>query len=116
VVDEQVPQTINLAMNQARTVKLVIEASRDLSEVTLSVELPDNIDLEGYSDQKQLVWQTHLNKGQNILALPIIATHKGRGELMAKLSYGDKTKQFHIVLSTADSGAQYLQIITSRSA
>lgn len=114
--DRQMTQTINLAMNQTRTVKLVFEAKQALSAVTLSIELPENIDLEGYEGQKQLVWQTRLNKGQNILALPVIATHTGQGELMAKLSYGDKTKQFHIVLNTDDSGAQYLQIIRSISA
>ncbi len=110
VRDEQAPQIINLTMNQARTVKLVFEAPTDLAEVTLSVELPENIELEGFSGQKQLVWQTNLNKGQNILALPIIATGNGQGELVAQLSYGNKTKQFHIVLKTADDGALIYQI------
>lgn len=114
--DQQAPQMINLAMNQARTVKLVFEAPTDLAEVTLSVELPENIELEGFGGQKQLVWQTNLNKGENILALPIIATGRGQGELMAKLRYGDKTKQFHIVLNTADGGAQNFQIMTFKSA
>lgn len=107
---EQAPQTIKLAMNQARIVKLVFDAPTDLAEVTLSVDLPENIELEGYAGQKQLVWQTNLNKGQNILALPVMATGKGHGELVAQLSYGDKTKQFHIVLKTADDGALFYQI------
>ena len=114
--DEQAPQMINLAMNQVRTVKLVFEVPTDLAEVTLSVELPENIELEGYAGQKQLIWQTNLNKGQNILALPIIATGNGQGELVAQLSYGNKTKQFHIVLKTADDGALIYQITKLKSA
>ncbi len=114
--DEQAPQVINLAMNQVRTVKLMFEAPTDLAEVTLSVELPENIELEGYAGQKQLIWQTNLNKGQNILALPIIAIGNGQGELVAQLSYGNKTKQFHIVLKTADDGALIYQITKLKSA
>ncbi|MCG6937507.1 MAG: zf-HC2 domain-containing protein [Gammaproteobacteria bacterium] len=114
--EEQAPQMINLAINQTRTVKLVFETPTDLADVTLTVELPGNIELEGYGGQKQLVWQTSLTRGQNILALPIIATGNGQGELMAQLNYGAKTKQFHIVLKTTDGGAQNFQIIEFKSA
>jgi len=119
-VDEQVPQhgaqVINLAMNQARTVKLLFDAPTDLAEVTLTVELPKNIELEGYAGKRQLVWQTNLNKGQNILALPVIATGNVQGELVAQLSYGDKTKRFSIVLKTSSDGALIYQINTLKTA
>jgi len=118
--DEQLPQSgpqvINLAMNQARTVKLLFDAPTDLAGVTLTVELPENIELAGYAGQKQLVWQTNLNKGQNILALPVIAIGNGQGELVAQLNYGDKTQRFRIVLKTANDGALIYQINTLKSA
>ena len=110
------PRIINLAMNQARTVKLLFDAPSDLAEVTLKLELPENIELEGYAGQKQLVWQTKLNKGQNILALPVIAIGNGQGELLAQLSYGDKTQQFRIVVKTASDGALIYQINTLKTA
>ncbi|VAW53928.1 hypothetical protein MNBD_GAMMA06-1553 [hydrothermal vent metagenome] len=115
-LDTEAPQIINLAMHQARTVKLVFEAPMDLAEVTLSVQLPENVELEGYAGQKQLVWQTKLNKGQNILALPVIATGNGQGQLVAQLNYGDKTKQFHIILKTTSDGALIYQINKLKSA
>ena len=114
--DQQAPQVVNLEVNQVRTVRLVFDAATDLAGVTLSVDLPQNIQLAGYGEQRQLVWQTDLNKGQNILALPVIATGNGEGELMAKLSYGDKTRQFHIVLKAADEGALIIQTINTISA
>jgi len=110
------PQVVNLAVNQAHTVKLMFDAATDLGEVTLSVSLPENIELEGYAGQKHLVWQTNLNKGQNILALPVIATGAVQGELVAQLSYGDKTKQFYIVLKTARDGALIFQTYKLKSA
>jgi len=64
--DVQTPQIVNVAMNQTRTVKLMFDAATELSDVTLTVELPENIELAGYAGQKQLTWQTNLNKGQNI--------------------------------------------------
>ncbi len=119
-LDEQNPQsgsqTVTLAMHQARTVKLVFEAPSDLAEVTLTLELPENVELEGYAGEKQLVWQTNLNKGQNILALPVIAIGDGQGELLAQLNYGDKTQQFRVVLKTASDGALLYQINTLKSA
>ena len=114
--DEETSQVVNVAMNQARTVKLMFDAPMDLAEVTLTVELPENIELEGYAGRKQLVWQTNLNKGQNILALPIIATGDGQGELLAQLSYGDKTKQFRILLKTSSDGALIYHINKLKSA
>jgi len=109
-LEEQSPQTVMVAMNQTRTVKLMFDAATDLSDVTLKVELPENIELKGYAGQKQLVWQTSLNKGQNILALPVMAIGNGQGELVAQLSYGDKTQRFRILLKTAGDGALIYQI------
>lgn len=114
--DEGEQHVVNLAMNQTRTVKLVFDAPKDLAEVTLKVELPENIELEGYAGKKQLVWQTSLVSGQNILALPIIATGNAQGELLAQLTYGDKTKQLHIVLRTGSNGALIYQIDKLKSA
>ena len=107
---------ISLAVNQSQTVRLVFEAPSDLAEVTLSVQLPENIELEGYTGHKQLVWQTSLSKGQNVLALPVIAIGSGEGELVAQLNYGGKTKQFHIVVRTANDGALIYQIEKLKSA
>jgi len=115
-ITENLAQVIKLEMNQTHIVKLVFDAPTELAEVTLRVELPENFELEGYTGQKQLVWQTKLNKGQNILALPVIATGDGQGELVAQLSYGDKTKQFYIVLKTAHDGALIYQINKFKSA
>jgi len=115
-IEQPSPQTVTVAMNQTRTVKLMFDAATDLASVTLKVELPDNIELEGYAGQKQLVWQTNLNKGQNILALPVMAIGNGQGELVAQLSYGDKTQRFRILLKTADNGALIYRVNKLKSA
>jgi hypothetical protein len=103
--DVQTTQTVRVAINQMRTVKLIFNAPADLSKVALKLELPENVELQGYAGLKQLAWQTRLNKGQNILELPIIATSNGQGELIAQLNYGNKSRLFRIVLKTTDNDA-----------
>ncbi len=101
---------ISVAMNETRPVRLLFEAPDDLAEVTLSIELPANVELNGYPGRSQLSWNTSLKKGQNVLALPINAIEAGKGELIAHLTYGDKTKTYRLILKTTDNGVMSYQI------
>ena len=109
-LDVKQPHAITVSLDQVRTVRLMFEAPADLDHVTLSVILPQNIELDGFAGQKQLVWQTSLKKGENILALPVTAIADGQGELIAELNYGEKTKQFRVVLKTVNNGALLYQL------
>jgi hypothetical protein len=104
-VDEAQLQMIDVASNEASTVRLMFESAEDIESVTLSLVLPDNVQIKGYEGRRKLTWQTSLTKGENILALPIIAIGNGQGELVAILNYGDKSKQLRILLRTNNDGA-----------
>lgn len=104
------PRMISVAMNEAQTVRLMFESQTDIEQVQLSVGLPDNMELDGYPGRRQLAWQTSLKKGENILALPIMAIEQGQGELVAELSYGDKVKTFRVVLKTGVDGVMQYQL------
>ncbi len=95
-------EVISLALNDVQTVSLAFDAVNDIESVTLSIGLPQNVEIEGYPGKKSLAWTTRLQKGQNILALPVMAVDSGQGELIAQLSYGDKKQTFRIVLKTLD--------------
>jgi len=101
---------ISVAMNETRPVRLLFEAPGDIAQVSLSIELPANVELNGYPGRSQLSWNTSLKKGQNVLALPINAIEAGQGELVAHLSYGDKTKTYRLILKTTDNGVMSYQI------
>lgn len=103
------PQMISLAMNQMQTVRLMFDSHKDIQQAQLTIDLPDNMRLDGYPGRKALTWQTSLQKGQNILALPIIAVEQGQGELFARLSYGDTMKTFSVVLKATMDGVQSYQ-------
>ncbi|MCK4710597.1 MAG: zf-HC2 domain-containing protein [Gammaproteobacteria bacterium] len=104
------PQVISLVMNQTQTVKLMFDAHKDIQQAQLSINLPGNMQLEGYPDRRTLSWKANLQKGQNILALPIIPVVQGQGELFAQITYGDTVKTFSVVLKTSSDGVQSYQL------
>ena len=109
------PQTISISMNEAQIVRLVFDSQADIQQVNLSIDLPDNMQLDGYPGLSELSWQASLQKGQNVLALPIMATGYGQGELLAQVNYGDKVKIFRILLKTTVDGVQRYQLEQPKS-
>jgi len=110
------PQMISVAMHQTQNVRLSFDAQRNFQQVQLSIDLPANIELDGFPGQKTLSWQTSLVKGQNILTLPVFATAYGQGELQAQLRYGDKLETFRILLKANADGVQHNPLNKARSA
>ena len=110
------PQTISVSMNEAQVVQLVFDSPADIQQVNLSINLPDNMQLDGYPGHSELSWQTSLLKGQNVLALPIMATGYGHGELLAEITYGDKVKTFRVLLKTTVDGVLRYQLGENKSA
>jgi hypothetical protein len=106
---EQLP-VVSVMLNQAQTVRLMFDSYKDFQQVNLSIDLPENMDLNGYPGRKSLSWKTSLQKGQNVLALPIMAVSHGQGELLARLSYGEKVKLFRLVLKTSINETQHYQL------
>lgn len=104
------PSVVTVAMHEARPVRLLFEAPSDIQQVTLSIELPANVELSGYPGRSQLSWNTSLKKGQNVLTLPVNAIEAGSGELVAQLSYGGKQKVYRLILKTTDNGVMTYQI------
>ena len=94
------PQMIVVAMNQPQIVSLIFDSHADIQQAKLRIDLPDNMQLDGYPGRRELTWQTSLKKGQNILDLPIMAIRLGQGELLAQLNYDGTVKILRVVLKT----------------
>lgn len=99
-----------ISLNTEQSVRLMFDAPDNIKQVTLSIKLPNNIELTGYAGQSELSWQTSFTKGPNILTLPIKAVNQGAGELIARINYGDKLKEFHLVIKTAENGVVNYQL------
>lgn len=90
--------TVSFEVSQIKTVSLAFNAPREFSHVTLTIELPDHFELDGFANEKYITWDTTLTPGKNVLSLPVIATAARKGVLVARLTSGDKTKTFSIRL------------------
>lgn len=101
------PRIVQIDLNQTQTVRLMLEADHDIENASLSISLPDHMELAGYPGQRQLNWQTDLKKGQNVLALPILALQQGEGKLITQLSYDGNAQSFALILKVSMQGAEH---------
>jgi len=110
------PLMVSISLHEVRTVRLMIDADMAINQAQLNISLPANLRIDGYPENTELSWQTDLSEGQNILSLPLIALEHGQGELVAKLNYGSKTKEFRLSLKTSADGALQYQLHEMKSA
>ena len=87
---------VTIAMQQEHTVRLVFSSAQALDSATLTVSLPDGIELAGFPGQQEITWQTSLQEGKNLLPLTLIALTPAGGELLARLEHKDRNRTFRL--------------------
>jgi hypothetical protein len=93
--DAQIPG-VTIALAQQQTVNLVFASATKLDSATLTVVLPDGIELAGFPGQREISWETSLNEGKNLLPLKLIAITPTGGELLARLQHNDRDREFRL--------------------
>jgi hypothetical protein len=84
---------------EPRNVRLAFSSSQALDDVTLTVELPPHVEMASYPGHQQLSWKVDLDKGENVVNLPLNVLFAGQGELVARINDGDRTQTFRANLS-----------------
>jgi len=97
-------QTVALTLEQPETVRLMFNSAKPLKAATLSIALPDNVDLVGYAGRRELSWQTDLREGGNLMQLPLVVHAAPKEDLVARLSHEDSTKTFRLKIQVANAG------------
>jgi hypothetical protein len=87
---------VTIAMEQEHTVRLVFASAEALDSATLTVSLPDGIELAGFPGQREITWETSLQEGRNLLPLTLIALTPAGGELLARLEHKDRNRTFRL--------------------
>lgn len=85
----------------ARNVRLAFSSQEALEGVTLTVELPPHVEVSSYPGHQRLSWKVDLDKGENVVNLPLNILFSGEGELVAHLDDGRRTKTFRTSLNDA---------------
>ncbi len=93
---------ISIEIDQPQTVNLVFNTQSALQGATLTIALPEYIEIDGMPGQRQIEWQTDLQKGRNILPIPLLATASASGELIASVEQDGKIKTIRIQLTAVE--------------
>jgi hypothetical protein len=95
-------QPLALTLHEARNVDVLIDSDRELKGATIRVAASGSIVLDGFDDERQIDWQADLERGANLLSLPVVARAAGRGRLVAVIEHEGRTRQVAIDLSVVD--------------
>ncbi|WP_167812577.1 anti-sigma factor family protein [Marinobacter daqiaonensis] len=93
-VQEQANREVVSAEPREQTVRLAFHSRSQLDDVSLTLELPPHVELVQFPGHHQLTWQVNLKPGDNVIALPLRIAYPERGEIIARLDDGSKTKTF----------------------
>ena len=99
-VDPAIPG-VTIALEQEQTVRLVFASATALDTATLTVSLPEGIELAGFPGQREITWETSLQEGKNLLPLTLIALTPAGGELLATLEHDDRNRTFRLLVDVS---------------
>lgn len=87
---------IVLIGEEIKTVKLAIESARTVDGIKMTIDLSENLEISGYEEMRNITWKTRLEKGTNVISLPISAIAQGDGKIKASVEFRDRKKVFII--------------------
>ena len=95
---------VSLTLDRPETVRLMFTSAKPLKAATLSLALPENVELVGYGGRRELSWETDLHKGGNLMQLPLILRGATKDDLVANLSHGGSSKTFRLKIEVDNTG------------
>ncbi|MES1943814.1 putative transmembrane anti-sigma factor [Salinisphaera sp. PC39] len=112
------PAAVRLVVDGDKTVSLSLASEKRLDGVTLTLVLPEHVELQGYPHERRLSWRTDLSAGENRLRLPLHARRAGSGELVARIEHGGKSRELRLRLDsvTPDHGRRHTNPTTRLAA
>ncbi|MEX2516580.1 MAG: hypothetical protein WD572_06665 [Gammaproteobacteria bacterium] len=94
---------IAMTADREKTVRVLIETTAERRNATLTIDLAENLEIKGYPDRRQLVWQTDLKQGKNLLALPLVLREPGDGYINIVYRHGDQSQTVRITVSAGST-------------
>ncbi len=87
---------VAIALETAHEVNFVFSSARPLAGATLTIELPDGLELRGFPGEQTVSWETSLAAGKNYLPLTLIATKPVDDIVAARLEHAHRSKTFQL--------------------
>jgi hypothetical protein len=99
------PQALALTLHETRNVDVLIDSERELKGATIRIAASGSIALDGFDDERKVDWQADLDRGSNLLSLPVVARSAGKGRLVAVIEHEGRAREVAIELNVIDSEA-----------
>jgi hypothetical protein len=87
---------IAMTLEEPRTINLMFASESAMASATLTVTLPDGIELAGFPGQREIAWETSLVEGKNYLPLELIALTPVGGEVLARIEHENRDRTFRL--------------------
>lgn len=87
---------VTIALEAESSVNLVFSTATALADATVSLELPDGIEVVGHPGKRELAWTTDLRPGKNALRLPLVARIAVNDELIARVRHDGEESEFRM--------------------
>lgn len=97
------PMGISLALNESRAIEVLIDSERELEDATIRIVATGSVVLEGFDNEREIGWRTRLERGSNVLSLPVVARSAGEGQLVAVIEHDGRTRRMTINLTVRDT-------------
>ena len=93
---------ITLALHETRAIDVLIDSERSLDDATIRIVATGSVMLDGFDNDREIDWRTSLDRGSNLLSLPVVARSAGKGQLVAVIEHGGRTRRVTINLTVRD--------------
>lgn len=97
------PMGISMALNETRAIDVLIDSERELQDATIRIVAIGSVALDGFENEREIGWRTHLDRGSNVLSLPVVARSTGEGRLVAVIEHDGRTRRMTINLTVRDT-------------
>ena len=72
-------EAITLALHEARAIDVLIQSDRDLPAATIRIAVTGGVALDGFANDHIIDWRADLERGSNLVSLPVVARKAGDG-------------------------------------
>ena len=100
-----VERSVTLALHEARNIGVLIDSDRNIEDATIRIAITGGVALDGFENEHEINWQTNLERGSNLLSLPIVSQSAGHGRLVAIVEHTGKTRRVAVNFTVNEPGA-----------
>jgi len=90
---------MQMAINQTKNINVVLQSDSYRANATIRVLVAENLQLQGYDNNRELSWQTELVEGKNVITLPLILQSAAGGYVDITYRSGADTGTLRVSVS-----------------